>query len=137
MIGKSDVATWSLIGGFVAALPQAALPRFARGAAPGGPARQQVGDLSQGWIEVDRTGHADQHGLIEVDLVAVEELPAVVVGVMTDKQDRRALEHGSDGDRRRIRRLIEGPVLFVGHPASATGLRTSRTPSGATRRPSP
>ena len=110
-------------------LPQAALPRLARGAAPGGPAGQQVADLAQGRIEADRTSHADQHGLIEVDLVPVKELPAVVVGVVTDEHDRRAIEHGSDGDGRRIGRLIEGPVLFVGQCASAPGVRTSRTPS--------
>jgi hypothetical protein len=70
-------------------------------------------------------GHADQRGLVEIDLAAVEELPAVIVGIVADEQDRRTVEHGPNRDRGRIRRLVEGPVLLVGHvtPATRSGRR--------------
>ena len=78
------------------------------------PSGRQVGDVPDRWVQLHNLVETHDGSLAGVGVFQPEELPAVVVFVVRDVQDRRAVE--DDGPKRddgTVARLIEGPVRVV------------------------
>ena len=99
------------------------------------PTWRQVRDLAQRRVAAEHFTHRDQPGFALVDVSPVEELPAVVVGVVTHVQDGIPLEDPPDGDRCHVRSLIPRPRIVriggIDHSQPRRRKMTARTTRSA------
>lgn len=93
-------------------LARTPLPRRSRGLPPSLPAERQVGQLGEAAVPRNHAPQADDHTIGDVEGASGEELPAAIVSLMDDEEDRlAAVDDLTRGDRGEVRRVSERPFI--------------------------
>jgi hypothetical protein len=78
---------------------------------PGAPSRGQIGELEKTGIELDHLAQKDDRTVFLEDVLTIEKLPAAVLGVVSDQDERRIASKDSlQGHDHGVRRICKPPV---------------------------
>jgi hypothetical protein len=57
------------------------------------PSRRKISDLKNRWVELNHLLQADNGSLSNIEVASSEELPTMIVCIVADIQNRRAVEN--------------------------------------------
>ena len=74
-------------------LARATLPRSVLRCAPSNPARWEISDFNDRLIKSDNLVEADDGGNFHDDIAALQKLPSVIIGLVTEVENRNSVEN--------------------------------------------